>query len=67
MIEPSKFLPMIQEEFLKKGGTIVMRKIKEFDELKDYDVIVNCTGLFSKILASDEKMKPIRGQVARVN
>lgn len=32
-----------------------------------YDVIVNCSGLGSRILAKDEEVYPIRGQILKVN
>lgn len=66
-LEPTKYLPMLQKAFLENGGRIVMRKIENFEELHGYDVIVNCTGLYSKILNDDEKVQPVRGQVARVS
>lgn len=43
-----------------------MKKIESFSQLNEYDLIINCTGISSKYLNSDEKVKPIRGQIARV-
>ncbi len=40
--------------------------MKSFEELSEFDVIVNCTGLGSLDLAKDRNMHPIRGQVMRV-
>lgn len=66
--EPSKLLPFVEQKFLKNGGLIVQRKITNFKELvNDFDIIVNCTGLQAKELTKDELLKPIRGQIARVN
>lgn len=65
--EPSKFLPLVEQNFLKNGGTVVRRKINDFKELaNDFDIIVNCTGLQAKELTGDDSVKPIRGQIARV-
>lgn len=53
--------------FNSAGGTIITRRVNNFDELiQDYDLIINCTGLGARTLANDQKMKPIRGQVTRV-
>lgn len=67
IIEPTKLLPILKGEFLKNGGNIIMEKIERLYELRDYDVIVNCTGISSCKLINDNKVYPIRGQIARVN
>ncbi|KAK4871793.1 hypothetical protein RN001_015917 [Aquatica leii] len=64
--EPRMLLPFLQKRFLANGGTIKNVKIKCFDELSDFDLIVNCPGLMASEIASDSNMTPIRGQVARV-
>lgn len=49
------------------GGRVLEKRVNSFDDLmQDYDLIINCTGLGAKVLANDSNMKPIRGQVARV-
>lgn len=67
--EPLKLIPYLSKIFLENGGKFVKRRIQnlqQFSTSSDYDVIVNCTGLGSKIIAGDTAMKAIRGQVARV-
>ncbi|KAF2897980.1 hypothetical protein ILUMI_08196 [Ignelater luminosus] len=64
--EPLKLLPFLQKRFIQNGGAIKMKKIINFNELSNYDVIVNCTGLYSKILAKDDQVVPARGQLVRV-
>ncbi|KAK9708021.1 FAD dependent oxidoreductase [Popillia japonica] len=64
--EPSKLLPYLEKKFVSRGGKIIMKKIESFSQLNEYDLIINCTGISSKYLNSDEKVKPIRGQIARV-
>jgi D-amino-acid oxidase len=62
-------LPYLFERFRKSGGRFVQAKVHSFDDLikaGGYDMIVNCSGLGSKELASDVEVKPIRGQVSRV-
>lgn len=45
---------------------MIQRKIESLNELNDFDLIINCSGLGAKQIMDDNKMKPIRGQVARV-
>nr|XP_022907874.1 D-aspartate oxidase-like [Onthophagus taurus] len=64
--ESTKFLPFLENIFINNGGQIKIEKIENFSQLKDYDVIINCTGIYSKILMSDNSVKAIRGQILRV-
>ncbi|KRT86359.1 FAD dependent oxidoreductase, partial [Oryctes borbonicus] len=64
--EPSKFLPYLEKKFTSRGGRIIKKKIEDFSELKHHDLIINCTGLYSRYLNSDNTVKPIRGQIIRV-
>lgn len=64
--EPTKFLPYLTKRFTAAGGKFVMRKVNDINEVKGFDMIVNCTGLGSYEMAKDKQMKPIRGQVAKV-
>ena len=64
-IEPSIYLDALMRDFLMFGGKIVIRK---FDTPRDLmslsePVIVNCTGLGSRALFSDEELVPIKGQL----
>jgi D-amino-acid oxidase len=64
--EPSKFLPYLQRKFQQRGGEIKLGKIERFEQLSRFDVVVNCTGLDSRVLVPDPQVHPIRGQVVRV-
>ena len=33
---------------------------------KNYDLVINCTGVGARALAGDSKLAPLRGQVMRV-
>lgn len=48
--EASVFLPFLEQEFLRNGGKVVKKEIREFNDLEMYRVIVNCTGLDAKDL-----------------
>lgn len=57
---------MLQQEFVKNGGKIVIKKIEKLNDLNNFDVIVNCCGISARTLISDNRVTPIRGQIARV-
>ncbi len=64
-IEPSIYLEALVRDFLLFGGRIVIRK---FDTPRDLmplseSIVVNCTGLGSKTLFSDDELVPIKGQL----
>eukprot|EP00794_Sanderia_malayensis_P000290 gene290-916_t len=56
----------ICDSFQDKGGKVVKKKIHSFEELSNFDVVVNCTGLGSRELCDDTEVIPMRGQVMRV-
>ena len=65
-IEPSIYLDAMVRDFLLFGGHIVIRK---FDTPRDLmalsePLVINCTGLGSRSLFSDETMMPVKGQLA---
>lgn len=65
--ECSSYLPWLQKRFITAGGQVEQRKVNSLQELSDsYDVIVNCSGLGSKLLVGDDQMHPVRGQVLKV-
>lgn len=64
--QPKLFLPYLYRRFQQAGGTIYRRKVNCLDELKDYDLIINCAGLGACDLANDAEVVPVRGQVIRV-
>lgn len=64
--ESSKLLPFLEEKIKYNGGKIEQRIINNFEELIDFDIIINCTGVKAEKLAKDERVSPIRGQVSRV-
>lgn len=64
-IEPSIYLDALMNDFLNWGGKVVIRK---FDSPRDVaslseNVIINCTGLGSKVLFSDPDLVPLKGQL----
>ena len=64
-IEPSIYLDALVRDFLLFGGRIVIRK---FDTPRDLmslsePVVVNCTGLGSRVLFGDQELIPLKGQL----
>lgn len=66
-IENKKLVPYYMSRIKIIGGKILQREITSIDEIAgDFDLIVNCTGLGSRVLVNDQNMFPIRGQILRV-
>lgn len=62
-------LPYLFKRFTAAGGNFKLRHISSIEQLadeEDYDVIINCSGLGAKKLVNDNEVKPVRGQVIRV-
>lgn len=51
---------------MKIGVRFERKRITSFEELKTFDLIINCSGLGAQQLTGDESLVPIRGQVMRV-
>lgn len=59
-----RYYPFLKQRFERAGGTFYLREIKNFGELeKDFDLIVNATGVHARYFAQDEAVYPMRGQV----
>ncbi|XP_072170143.1 D-aspartate oxidase-like [Diadema setosum] len=68
MCEGHRYIPFLTERFQKNGGILMQRRISSFAELSgQYDVVVNCTGVWSRFLANDDSVRPVRGQVMRLS
>ncbi|XP_068195787.1 D-aspartate oxidase-like isoform X1 [Antennarius striatus] len=63
--ECSSYLPWMEKRLRKAGGIVECRKINNLEEL-NYDIIINCSGLGSKMLVGDDEIYPVRGQVLKV-
>lgn len=60
-------LPFLEEKIKTNGGIFKQKFISSFEELEDFDIIINCTGVKARKLAQDDRVHPIRGQVTRVS
>lgn len=69
IIEGAKFLPYLEERLLDSGRvTFKQERLHDFHDLvdRDFDLVVNCTGIGARSFVGDELVRPIRGQVMRV-
>ena len=65
LIETQLFLPWIQDHLQQKGVAFIEQKIAELEELSgSFDLVINCAALGARKLCDDDKLIPIRGQVA---
>lgn len=66
VVECSIYLLWLLNRFKCNGGTVQCRHISTLDELSSFNVIVNCTGLGSRQLVSDQSIYPTRGDAVTV-
>ncbi|MBN9023800.1 MAG: FAD-dependent oxidoreductase [Rhizobiales bacterium] len=59
------FLPRLVDEFVARGGRIVVRAFHAREELGGLaePLLVNCTGLGARALFGDDELVPIKGQL----
>jgi glycine/D-amino acid oxidase-like deaminating enzyme len=65
IVEPPIYLPAMLTDVRIAGGKVVVREIKNLDEVRGLPekLVFNCTGLGAKALFGDEELTPIRGQL----
>ncbi|TRY62045.1 hypothetical protein TCAL_11069, partial [Tigriopus californicus] len=62
------FRKMDQSEFKQRGGKVILGvKVSDLTKVgQNYDLVINCTGVWAGEVAKDAKVAPVRGQVMRV-
>lgn len=64
LIETPIYLEYLFDEF---RGEIIMDEVLSFEELRPEDgMVINCTGLGSRLLLEDKDLYPVKGQVVKV-
>jgi D-amino-acid oxidase len=63
VVEMNVYLPYLERRFERAGGRIETGTV---DRLDVAPLVVNCTGLASRVLASDREIVPVLGQVVYV-
>eukprot|EP00117_Sycon_ciliatum_P037198 scpid61133/ scgid27869/ D-amino-acid oxidase len=66
IVESGLYLDYLKRVCVQMDVQFVEKKIESMDELAEYDLVVNCTGLASRTLFNDMSMVPVRGQIMRV-
>ena len=66
LVDCRHYLPWLMAEFVRKGGMAQLRRLNCLDELRGYDIVVNCTGLGAAELVGDDNLHPVRGQAVLV-
>jgi D-amino-acid oxidase len=66
LIDMPIYLAYLQQRFLTAGGSFEARTVHALGEAAIGRVIINCTGLGARTLASDRDLHPIRGQLVVV-
>ena len=66
LIEPQTYLRALLRDFYIAGGKLIVKEFRDRRELMRLPerVIFNCTGLGARALFNDQKLGPVRGQLA---
>lgn len=64
LMDTTRYLPYLRARF---GGAIVQRDVQSFDELRDYELMVNCAGFGARALCSDDALLPGYGLAVMVD
>lgn len=65
LIETQSFLPWLQQQLQQHKVKFIHQEITNLEVLADkYDILINCSGLGARQLCNDNKVIPVRGQVA---
>ncbi|KAF0309163.1 D-aspartate oxidase [Amphibalanus amphitrite] len=59
-------LGWLTKRFRDAGGVVIPCAVKSFNDVSEYDIVVNCTGIGARALTGDQRLVPLRGQVFQV-
>jgi D-amino-acid oxidase len=60
------YLVWLADQYRRAGGLEQTIEIEALDQIRDFDVVVNCSGIDARTLAPDPEVTAIRGQVLSV-
>ncbi|XP_033231196.1 D-aspartate oxidase [Belonocnema kinseyi] len=65
--ETSLHLPWARQKLILNGTVLVEKTVNSLKEItKNFDLVINCSGLGARELCNDRHLVPIRGQVTKV-
>ena len=68
LLDSRVYLPWLMSNFRKNCGIVKQQKITDLAKLaKEYDIVINCTGLGAYDLVSDKDIFPISGEAMSLN
>lgn len=68
VIDVPVFMPYLKEQVLAAGGLFVLKELKSPTDLfPQYDLVINCTGVWARHFVNDESVYPVRGQAVRLS
>lgn len=66
-VDVDAYYPYMRERLAKAGGAFRIQAVSDFDELPDeFEILINCTGVFASQLVNDTDLHPARGQIVLV-
>lgn len=67
VMDTSIYMEYLVNLYKKLGGIIIQKEVSTINEaLEDSPIVVNCTGLGSRKLFSDQTIFPVRGQTVKI-
>lgn len=68
VIEQKYYMRYLTRKLNENGVHFIQRRVNNLEEVtsQGFDLVVNCSGLGASVVAGDDSMYPIRGQVLRV-
>ena len=64
LIETASYMKYLHEKVQSLGANIIEHELDSLEVLKgNYDLVINCSGVWARQLVNDDTVYPIRGQV----
>lgn len=68
LIESRYHMPYLKDKLLRHNASFEQRRVDKVQDLSgEFDILVNCSGLASRQLFNDTKIRGTRGQLVRVH
>lgn len=68
VIDVPVFMPYLRDELVRKDASIRIEEVERPEDLfPEFDLVVNCTGVWARHFADDPEVYPIRGQSVRIS